>query len=245
MSDTADEWDAIATGWLDQTERQDEKHRVELLDPVMFEQLREIEGRRVIDLGCGGGRFCRLLAGRGAAAVVGVDRCRAFIDFAMQRAGQRETYLWGDAHRLDLPDAGFDVAVSYLVLMDMDDLPSAVREAARLVKPGGVFVVCLVHPIRACVEPPGWLYDEQGKRWAWPVADYGHKGPRTCELAGGVVTNYHRTLSTYISTFRRSGFAIDSLVEPLPTPQQAASDEGWRGEYVAPNFMVMRLVKAD
>ncbi|MEM6333635.1 MAG: class I SAM-dependent methyltransferase [Planctomycetota bacterium] len=246
MSDTAAEWEAIAQGWLDKVERTDESHRVELLDRPMLDAVGEVSGRRVVDLGCGGGRFSRMLAERGAT-VVGVDQCATFIAYAKSKAGLGETYLLGDAQReLGLPAESFDVAASYLTLMDMPDPAGAVREAARLLRAGGVFAVCVVHPIRSAVEPAAWVRDERGHRSHWPVADYGREGARTCDFGAGVgtVTNFHVMLSSYVAMFLDAGFALTSLVEPLPTEAQALRSEGWAAEYHAPNFMIFGLRKS-
>lgn len=246
-TDTSAEWAAIAEAWLDKVERNPEGHRVELLDRPMLEATGDVAGRRVIDLGCGGGRFCRMLAERGAAGVVGVDQVEAFVTHAREHAGPDETYLLADAQReLDLPAGSFDAAASYLSLMDMPDPRAAVREAARLLKPDGVLAVCVVHPMRSSVGAAGWVRDDAGRRLHWPVADYGREGPRTCSFGPsvGVVTNFHVMLSTYVSMFLDAGFAIEAVVEPLPTAEQAAASEGWAAEYHAPNFMIFRLRRA-
>ena len=245
MSATAAEWEAIAQGWLDKVARADESHRVELLDGPMLEAVGDVSGRRAVDLGCGGGRFSRMLAERGAA-VVGVDQCETFVAYARDRAGGGETYVVGDAQReLDLPAGSFDVAVSYLTLMDMPDPRGAVHEAARLLRAGGRFAVCVVHPIRSAVEPAAWGRDDEGNRTHWPVADYGREGARTCNFGAnvGTVTNFHVMLSSYVAMFLEAGFVLTSLIEPLPTEAQAASSEGWAAEYHAPNFMIFGLSK--
>ncbi|MEM0913538.1 MAG: class I SAM-dependent methyltransferase [Planctomycetota bacterium] len=247
-SHTTDEWAAIAEAWLDKVERHPEAHRVELLDGPMLEAVGDVAGKRVIDLGCGGGRFCRMLAERGAAEVVGVDQVAAFIDYARAHGGPREKYVVADAQReLDWPAGSFDAAVSYLALMDMPDPRSAIRESARLVRPGGALAVCVVHPMRSSTEPPAWVRDDDGRRLHWPVADYGREGPRTCDFGPGVgiVTNFHVMLSTYAAAFTGAGFAIEAIVEPLPTPEQAEASPGWAAEYHAPNFMIFRLRRSN
>ena len=99
----------------------------------------------MIDLGCGEGRFSRMLAERGAV-VTGVDLCSPFIEFANNHRFSNEAYLIGDMEDLhETPGDEFDLAVSYVTLVDVPDIRSAVGEAFRVLRRGGRFVACNLH----------------------------------------------------------------------------------------------------
>ena len=77
------QWEAMAEDWISQVQDGETSHREAMLDGWMLDAVGDVSGRKVIDLGCGEGRFSRMLAERGAV-VTGVDLCRPFIEFRQQ-----------------------------------------------------------------------------------------------------------------------------------------------------------------
>jgi len=98
----------------------------------------EPAGKRVLDLGTGTGDLARELARRGAAAVVGADFTPAMLTVASRRyGGGRYAWLAADGHRLPFRDASFDAVTNAFVLRNLVDLPAALVEMARVLRPGG------------------------------------------------------------------------------------------------------------
>ena len=100
-------------------------------------------GRRVVDVACGSGATALLLARELDCEVVGVDLGARAIEEARTaaRAGERVSFLRGDAEALPLPDAGFDVALSECSLCTFPDKRRAIAEMARVVRPGGTIAI--------------------------------------------------------------------------------------------------------
>jgi demethylmenaquinone methyltransferase/2-methoxy-6-polyprenyl-1,4-benzoquinol methylase len=92
-------------------------------------------GDRVVDLACGTGDFCELVAARGAR-VVGVDFALQMLRRARGRDAQL-TFVQGDAERLPFRSASVDVVTCGFALRNFVSLETALREIARIVKPGG------------------------------------------------------------------------------------------------------------
>jgi demethylmenaquinone methyltransferase/2-methoxy-6-polyprenyl-1,4-benzoquinol methylase len=99
-----------------------------------------LPGERVLDVGAGTGVSTEELAGSGAYAV-GMD-----LSIGMLRAGRRARpevpLLAGDALRLPFPDAAFDAVTISFALRNVVDPVAALREMARVTRPGGRLVVC-------------------------------------------------------------------------------------------------------
>jgi len=234
----------LATQWAESVENwfsQDQSVRTGFLDTAILDALGDARGKNVIDIGCGEGRFSRVLARQGAS-VTGVDLTQAFIDRARSLAGDTESYLVDDAERLDqVPDGTFDLAVSYIVLVDLLDFAASIDAAFRVLRAGGRFVVCNIHPIRSSA-PGGWIKHGNDKLF-YPVDDYMHEGPRQWSWGDRPFINMHRPLSSYLTAFRRSGFTLEGLHEPTPSRDQLEAHPTFDDEFRAPNFILYVLLK--
>jgi 2-polyprenyl-6-hydroxyphenyl methylase/3-demethylubiquinone-9 3-methyltransferase len=101
--------------------------------------LGDLQGRLVLDAGCGGGLVAKELAAAGAR-VVGVDRSLGSLGVARRAVGDRFRPAQGRLERLPIADASVDVVVAADVLEHLPDLPAAVAELARVLAPRGSFV---------------------------------------------------------------------------------------------------------
>jgi ubiquinone/menaquinone biosynthesis C-methylase UbiE len=236
------EWAALAPEWIARVESGRNEAREGVLDDRMLELAGDVAGTRVIDLGCGEGRFSRMLAARGAT-VVGVDLQPAFIEYANARKGPNESYVVGDMERLDgIGDGTFDLAISYITLVDVPDMHAAISAAARVVSPGGRFIVCNSSPMATAALTGPWERDEDGRKLHYRLDDYTNEGPRSAQLwPGGNVTNFHRMLSTTVNAFIGAGFAVEAIYEPAPNTEQLARAPALDDLYRVPIFTIYVL----
>jgi 2-polyprenyl-6-hydroxyphenyl methylase / 3-demethylubiquinone-9 3-methyltransferase len=132
-------------------------------NPWVLDGLREAFGDKpaaVLDLGCGAGFLSNELAAAGHA-VTGVDRSPASLDMARRRDKTGSArYVEGDLTRLPLGAASFDAVCAMDVLEHIEDLPAALDEVARVLKPGGRFFYYTFNR-----NPLSWLLAVQGIRW--------------------------------------------------------------------------------
>ncbi|GAB3137407.1 class I SAM-dependent methyltransferase [Amycolatopsis sp. NPDC004378] len=104
-------------------------------------------GGSLLDVGCGPGMMVRhLLDDRpGDFAVTGCDRSAAMVDAARTRVGEEASFSVGNIEEMPFADGTFDVALAMGVL-EYVDLGPALREIARVVRPGGLAVVTMLNP---------------------------------------------------------------------------------------------------
>ena len=190
------------------------------LDDATFTELTgEVTGQEICVVACGQGREARYLSKQGAV-VTGVDLSEKLIEKARLHEEAEPlgiTYRHGDAHTLDgLADDSFDGVVCHMALMDIPNLDEAVHSMARVVKPGGWFVLSITHP---CFKTPatGEIVDHVDQSVRRTVGKYyveGYWDGPGIHRNALPVGAYHRTLSTYVNTLADAGFVIDRLREP-------------------------------
>jgi ubiquinone/menaquinone biosynthesis C-methylase UbiE len=206
--------------------------------PAMRALLPDLHGRRVVDLGCGFGWFCRWAREHGAALVIGLDvsenmLARARHDTADAAIG----YARADLERLELPAASFDLAYSSLALHYIVDLDGLLATVFRALVPGGHLIFSIEHPIFMASSNPDWL-DVDGRK-TWPVDTYQMEGPRTTNwLANGVVKQ-HRTIGTTLNLLIRLGFTLRHVEEFCPTEAQIAAMPELAEERERPMFLLV------
>jgi SAM-dependent methyltransferase len=207
--------------------------------PALRALLPALEGRRVLDLGCGFGWFCRWARERGAAAVLGVDVSERML--ARARAESRDpaiAYVRADLEQLDVDTGGFDLVYSALAFHYVKDLAGLLARIRAALTPGGALVFSVEHPVCTAPASPDWSVDAAGRR-AWPLTGYLDEGPRSTDwLAQGVIKQ-HRTIATYVNLLIGEGLAISHLDEWGPSEDQIASHPEWADERQRPPFLLV------
>jgi SAM-dependent methyltransferase len=116
--------------------------------PVLRGLLPTLEGKRVLDLGCGFGWFCRFAASEGAAGVLGVDVSEKMLERARRETGDpRLAYERADLEAYAPPADAFDLAYSSLAFHYVEDLAGLLARVHAALKPGGSLVCSVEHPI--------------------------------------------------------------------------------------------------
>ncbi|AKU99572.1 Methyltransferase [Labilithrix luteola] len=207
--------------------------------PALRALVPDLQHKRVVDLGCGFGWFCRWAADQGAAHVLGLDLSENML--ARAHASTSEpgiTYERADLEAFTLPESAFDVVYSSLTIHYLANLEALFAKAHRALVEGGTFVFSVEHPLFTAPSEPSWLTDEGG-RTVWPLDDYLAEGPRVTNwLAPGVVKQHH-TIATYVNSLLRVGFALVHLEEWAPTDAQIEEHPDWAVERHRPPFMLV------
>lgn len=198
-------WSDLSDWWV--TEIEDDAAYETVVNPMLLDVLRPEAGRTYLDLGCGEGRVMRALKESGAATH-GVDVTPALA----RRAADSGPVVIGR-----LPDLGFlrndsyDGAFCVLALEHIEDEGRFFAEAARAVRPGGVFALVINHPFRTA---PGAtpISDSDGET-LWRPGDYFSRGT-TLEPAGdGQMLFHHRDTARILESAAIVGWYLERFVE--------------------------------
>lgn len=177
--------------------------------------LGDVGGRRVLVLGCGGGQDAVVLARRGAH-VVGIDLSDEQIRFARdlaQKEGLDVPFVQGNVEELPHVDSETqDIAVSAHALNYVEHADRCFAEVFRVLKPGGVFVFSVQHPMDACLDdrrPHAVIkgYWEVQHDWEWEYTEAGLKER---------FRSWYRTVADWFALLQEAGFQVERLLEPPP-----------------------------
>lgn len=202
--------------------------------------LPDLDGVDVVELGCGGGQLAVGIAERGAGRVVGVDLSRAQLEFAAALIDDRAVEMMvveGDVTQVPVQEGVADVVVSAYVFQWVPDLGAVFQEAARLLRPGGVFVFSVPHPFYSVFDPET---ETLQRTYHDPVETrYSEDGIEPEQVL------FRRRLSEIHEALRRAGFVVDRLVEPgIDDPSVFESQWESNAELMAkiPRTLVVRAV---
>lgn len=231
-------WNESAQAWIHVIGDDGDWGRRHVLDRPMLARIDGRGFRRALDIGCGEGRFCRMLRERGIATV-GIDPTAALIERA-RAVDPGGDYRVGRAEALELPDGAFDLALAYLSLVDIADLPAAIAEAHRVLRPGGTLLIANSQSFNTASPDQGWTREPDGTR-RFCIDHY--LEPRTVWVAwrGIRIANHHRPLETYMQALLGAGFELRHFAEPAP---QGVDDDKADRYRRAPNFLLMEWRRA-
>jgi SAM-dependent methyltransferase len=164
--------------------------------------------------------------------VIGIDASPTLLHHARE-ADAVGGYVIGDAMALPFGDAAFDLVVAYNSLMDVDDMPRAVQESARVLDRGGRFCISVTHPLNDA----GAFSDREPTAPFVIAGSYLEDRRRfeaTFEQDGYTITfrGWCYPLEAYAKALEAAGFVIERIREPQASNQAVEAGGGselrWR-----------------
>jgi SAM-dependent methyltransferase len=241
MTDAArDPWETHAGWW--------QEHFTDGVDPEYEEQILPIAdvelvgAGRVLDVGCGEGQVARRVAALDDTHVFGVDATENQLAAARERGGG-VCYGRAAAEQLPFPGAAFDAVVVCLTLEHLDPFEPAILEVARVLRPGGLFVLFLNHPL---LQAPGsgWIDDRILEEEYWRLGPYLPEDVAMEEVAPGIKLPFmHRPLHRYVNVMAENGLLVEHMDEPAPPPGFLEQAPEYGEAATIPRLMVLRTRK--
>jgi ubiquinone/menaquinone biosynthesis C-methylase UbiE len=255
MSKQSTSWGKVA-GWYNKLlEEGEDTYQEKLIKPNLLRILAPKAGEQVLDVGCGQGFFAREIAKAGAQ-VVGIDVAAELIKIAKTQAGPKETYLTLSAEKMTgLANHRFDAAICILALQNIKNMPAAILEISRVLKPSGRCVMVLNHPTFRIPNGSSWSYDEETNIQYRNINKYLSEISQQVDMTQGITNpkqkkftySYHHPLQVYFKAFSKANLAVTRLEEWI---SHKTSDKGPRktAEDIArkevPLFMCLMLKKS-
>ncbi|MFL6277081.1 MAG: class I SAM-dependent methyltransferase [Blastocatellia bacterium] len=257
--DTKTTWDACGAAFDRYTSSED-SYSENVERPVIESLLGDLSRASALDLGCGSATYSTRLAARGAR-VMGVDLSATMLKLADERANTDQVeldLLIADISKpLPFLSEQFDLVFTATALHYVEDLQSAMREMARVLRPQGRLIASVLHPMSTGRFPVRDRDDAGSDEWEgrarWP-ARYFAAAPRRIQtpwLGFGDVSDeghhldcFHHTVSDYFAALQSAGLRLTQLHEPVP-PAAFASRNAARYEEAMslPLFLIFAACK--
>ncbi len=202
--------------------------------------LGEIKGKKIVEIGCGGGQNSIFLAKQGAKCT-GVDFSENQIKFASELA--RDNNVSIEYHLRDitdlsfLPENSFDIVLGSAYALDwVYELGPVFKGARRILRPGGIFIFSKCHPFLNCFD-----WNSTPDRLQVVVSYFQSKIQEPDEITGQELTYPLHTLSSILNILLDAGFLIDRVIEPQVAEEQLDTGGiGWNSGLFS--FEVAKMV---
>ena len=247
------DWNKVANWYDDHVGEEGSEYHREVVLPGVIRLLAPQKGEAMLDIACGQGVLARLLRERGVK-VTGVDAARELIAAAKQRSDPSIEYHLGDARELQkfLPEAHFDAAACVLAIQNIHPINGVFSGVARVLKPGGRFVIAMMHPAFRGAKETSWGWDQKSETQyrrvdryliprKTPIVAHPGKSPQL------YTWTFHKPLEAYVKAARSAGLVIDAL-EEWPSHKQSTSGPRAAAENRAreeiPLFLALRALRS-
>jgi len=210
-------------------------HNAYLERPATLSLIPDVEGKKVLDAGCGSGSYTEWFIENGAE-VVSVDGSPRMLENALRRLGERADIRLHDLRRpLDfLENNSVDLVLSSLVLDYIEDWAPVLREFRRVLKPDGALVFSVGHPASypfMKIEVEDYFRVEKTEMtwvtWGEPV----------------VMPSYRRPLQNITESLHEAGFLIERMIEAQPTEDYKKADpESYERVHRRPAFINVKAI---
>lgn len=217
-------WNALGDEWFELA--QTGESRIYFIMPNMLKYIGGVEGKKILDLGCGEGGYSRELSKRGAQ-VISVDCSEKAIEYARSLAKRDnlkiEHYVRNSNDLFDIESEQFDIVLCSMMLMDCEDFEGTLKEVVRVLKPNGRLFASVLHPCFDGNHESGIGRQGTGIDRQVVVMNYFEPKEWEAPLWKGTIPVIwrHRTLEDYVKTFIKVGLTIVDMNEPQATDEQA------------------------
>lgn len=231
-----EEWNSVAEAWNKNMKDGDWFQRNIIYPEIV--RLLSVDGKKIIDIGCGNGHLSRFLTTHGAK-VIGIDNSQQMLDCCKANNSNIQYECFDITDNSCPYEKCFDIAIFNNSVQDMDNYVKGLSNAYRLLRKNGQLLIVVKHPcFHGRSEECGWrvttdngetfttgygLTDLEKNKMNYTadfflINDYLNKSKHTREWYGLKTTSYARTLQDYINSVIQEGFTIKAISEPCPIP---------------------------
>ncbi|MBI9011603.1 MAG: class I SAM-dependent methyltransferase [Clostridiales bacterium] len=245
-------WDEMSQTYEDFTSDKD-SYSFSIEWPTINEMMPNIKGQKVLDLGCGTGRFSFFFEEFSPRKILGVDISSGMLDIARREAKKINSTI--EFQQKDIEgfllseNQEYDFIFSSTTFHYIEDLEKLFKSISSILSNNGTCIISVIHPVYSAHYPLSdgdrlptdeeWqiqYLDTSERSYVQPWIEYSD------DVENFLSTSYHHTFSNYCTAVLRSGLKIEEIREPLPPIEWK---EKFPNKYNAcmrkPTFMILKL----
>lgn len=221
-------WGKVAN-WYQNTISSEKSTQKDLILPELlkFLPVESVNGKRILDLGCGTGFFLKEYLQGKAARSLGIDIDKELLELAeenlREEIGQgKVTLMRVDATDLTgIGENSFDIVMSIESIPNIKDFKKFALQVAKVLAPGGKFVAVVNHPAFRVPQSADWYFDKDKQKQGRVVYKYKNShsikidmNPGNKNLKSKIYTyTFHRPFEEYMNTFSKAGLKFSFMKE--------------------------------
>lgn len=209
--------------------------------PTTLKFLGNIQGKKILDLGCGPGIYADILYKKGAI-IKGIDFSEELVKIAKEKVPGVD-FCVGDAEKLPYNDKEFDIVFSALMMGHLASWDKVLSEVNRVLKTGGIFIFSQHNPVTEKMSNKKWFF-----KTFRVLNDYFNEGKivRDWKEKSNIskMVHYHKTYARIIRLLIEHGFYIIDYEDckPLSSSKKIFPKE-YKKTINIPHFCVWKLKK--
>ncbi len=254
MKEIQENWDKMSRAYEDFTCGVD-SYSYAIEWPCINGLLPDLYNKKILDLGCGTGRFSFLFEEKRPSFILGIDISEKMLDIAKEKADRiksKVNFVNGDmSHVKEITNQKFDFIFSSTTLHYIEDLDNMFSQISTLLENDGVCIISVMHPVYTAQYPvmkngvfpsdEEWsvrYLDKRKRAYIQPWIEYNNA------IDNYLSTSYHHTISDYFNAVIHANLKVERVEEPYPP-------EAWKQEFFnrydafieTPSYMILKLTK--
>jgi SAM-dependent methyltransferase len=226
--------------YMKRRNRKDSPNNI-LEKPILLELLGSVDGKRILDLGCGDAEIGVELLQKGCLSYLGLEGSENMSRVAAENLdGKAGQVLLTSMEEWEPQPEKYDIVISRFALHYLADLASVFQKVHDSLVTGGRFVFSVQHPVLTSSTKSA---EGSGRRTDWIVDDYFNQGERAEPWIGKKVIKYHRTVEEYFQLLLQAGFKVDDLREGTPKAENFSSQEEYERRKRIPLVLMFSCTK--
>lgn len=214
--------------------------------PIILSLLPDINGKDILDLGCGYGKISKFFIENGAKSVVALDISQNMIDLAnKQNADKNIEYFVMAMEDIDKIEKKFDVVYSSLAFHYVKDFDRLLKNIYSLLKPNGILLFSQESPLNTAIIEKGNMENRieiEGKRY-YLISDYNNEGLRSFKWKDTEVFKYHRTYASIVNSLVDNNFKILRMEDSIASNEAIEKLDKLKYQKDKPYFTFIKAQK--
>lgn len=247
-------WDEMSKAYEDFTENED-SYSYAIEWPCIKKMLPSLHQKKILDLGCGTGRFDFLFEKENPFSILGIDISEEMLNIAKEKAvnkGSNVEFVKGDISNFrTYIDGKFDFIFSSSTFHYISDLKGLFDNIYNALDEKGICVISVMHPVYTAQYPVDkngefpsddeWIVrylDKSERAYIQPWIEYNDN------IKDYLSTSYHYTVGDYFNAIISAGLKIERVEEPYPPEKWKQDNYNRYNAFIeTPSYMIVRLTK--